>query len=120
MFFKEDRAPIRCLKYPYARWVFVLEKLALRYREPYNARHSFISWCLMLGKNPLWCSKQFGHDVQLMFDRYATWIEGASEADIEATKQAMHLTCTATQLTSAPSDPPKAPEFATEGRPGTP
>ena len=37
----------------------------MRYREPYNARHSFVSWNLMIGKNPLWCSKQFGHGVQV-------------------------------------------------------
>jgi integrase len=88
VFFKADGSPIRGLKYPYARWVYVVDKLGLRYRDPYNARHSFVSWCLMSGKNPLWCSKQFGHSVQVMFERYGTGIEGASEADIEATKQA--------------------------------
>jgi hypothetical protein len=29
-----------------------------RYREPYNTRHSFVSWNLMLGKNLLWVARQ--------------------------------------------------------------
>lgn len=29
-----------------------------RYREPYNARHSLVSWNLMLGKNLLWVTRQ--------------------------------------------------------------
>ena len=114
VFFKSDGAPMRGLKYPYVRWVYVVEKLGLRYREPYNARHSFVSWCLMTGKNPLWCSKQFGHGVQVMFERYGTWIEGASEADIEATRHAMQKEAVAIGLSgNVPSIPPEPPEFAT-------
>jgi hypothetical protein len=56
-----------------------------RYREPYNARHSFVSWNLMLGKNLLWVAKQHGHSVQTMLDVYAAWIEGSQEADLDAT-----------------------------------
>jgi len=104
--------PIRNLKYPYVRWVYVLEKYAVRYREPYNARHSFVSWCLMTGKNPLWCSKQFGHGVQVMFERYGTWIDGASEADVEAARQAMRENSTAAKIGSVPSAP-GTPQFAT-------
>ena len=113
VFFKDDGKPIRNLKYPYVRWVHVLDKFGVRYREPYNARHSFVSWCLMLGKNPLWCSKQFGHGVQLMFDRYGTWMEGASEADIEATRCALEADSTAGRINVNPIAPPEAPGFAT-------
>lgn len=48
-----------------------------RYREPYNARHSFVSWNLMLGKNLLWVAKQHGHSVQTRLDTYAAWIDGS-------------------------------------------
>jgi integrase len=40
------------------------------YWEPYNARHSFVSWNLMLGKNPLWVAKQHGHSVQTILEVY--------------------------------------------------
>ena len=52
----DDGEPIRSLKYPYMRWRYVMEKLGLRYRDPYTARHSCVSWHLMLGKNLMWCA----------------------------------------------------------------
>ncbi|GFE91708.1 hypothetical protein GCM10011488_66620 [Steroidobacter agaridevorans] len=50
--------------------------LKARYREPYNARHSFVSWNLMIGKNLLWVAKQHGHSVSTMLETYGAWIEG--------------------------------------------
>jgi hypothetical protein len=58
---------------------FVIEASRIRYREPYNARHSSISWSLMMGKNLLKLAKEDGHGVQTMLARYAAWIEGATE-----------------------------------------
>lgn len=43
-----------------------LQRMKVRYRDPYNARHSSVSWNLMIGKNPLWVAKQHGHSVQTM------------------------------------------------------
>jgi integrase len=91
LFFKEDGTPIRNLQYPWVRWRRTLERLKARYREPYNARHSSVSWNLMIGKNPLWVAKQHGHSVQTMLEVYATWTEGATESDIEAIKHAMEV-----------------------------
>jgi integrase len=51
VFFKEDGQPIRSLKYVYSRWCFVVDSLGIRYRDPYNARHSCVNWNLMMGKN---------------------------------------------------------------------
>jgi hypothetical protein len=43
----------------------------------------------MLGKNLLWVAEQRGHSVEVMLRMYAAWLEGATEADINAIKQAM-------------------------------
>ena len=43
----------------------------------------------MLGKNLLWVAKQHGHSVEVMLRMYAAWLEGATDADIQAIKQAM-------------------------------
>ena len=43
----------------------------------------------MLGKNLLWVAKQHGHSVEVMLRMYAAWIEGATEADIQAIRNAM-------------------------------
>lgn len=90
LFFKENGDPIRNLQYPWVRWKRTLQiTLKGRYREPYNARHSSVSWNLMIGKNPLWVAKQHGHSVQTMLDVYAAWTEGTRECDIAAIKRAM-------------------------------
>ena len=124
LFFKADGGSIRNLKYPYGRWCCVVDKLGMRYRTPYNARHSCVSWNLMTGKNPLWCSEQFGHSVQVMFERYGKWIEGASEADIEAIKASVAAEATASRLEhlgfAAPLRTLQSPEFASRNWLGTP
>jgi len=90
LFFKEDGTAIRNLQYPWSRWRRTLTlTLKGRYREPYNARHSSVTWNLMLGKNPLWVAKQHGHSVQTMLETYAAWLEGTTEADLRAIKRAM-------------------------------
>jgi hypothetical protein len=43
----------------------------------------------MLGKNLLWVAKQHGHSVEVMLRMYAAWLEGATESDFHAIKQAM-------------------------------
>ena len=43
----------------------------------------------MLGKNLLWVAKQHGHSVEVMLRMYAAWLDGATEADNHAIKQAM-------------------------------
>jgi hypothetical protein len=48
-----------------------------------------VTWQLMLGKNLLWVAKQHGHSVEVMLRVYAAWLEGATESDIHAIKQAM-------------------------------
>ena len=89
VFFKEDGGTIRSLQYPWVRWRRTLQvTLKARYREPYNARHSSVSWNLMMGKNPLWVAKQHGHSVHTMLDTYAAWIEGATATDVQAIENA--------------------------------
>jgi hypothetical protein len=56
---------------------------------PYHARHSSVTWQLILGKNLLWVAKQHGHSVEVMLRMYAAWLDGATEADIHAIKKAM-------------------------------
>ncbi len=70
-------------------WNESLQKLGVRQRGPYHARHSSVTWALMLAKNLLWVAKQHGHSVEVMLRMYAAWIEGATEADIQAIRNAM-------------------------------
>lgn len=89
LFFTHDFRPIPDAKYPFERWHKTLKRLPLRYRKPYTARHTSVSWKLMLGRNPLWVAKQHGHRIATMLTVYAARVEGARECDIAAIRQAM-------------------------------
>jgi integrase len=92
LFFTDDGSPIPDVKYPYRRWKRTLKRLAIRYRKPYAARHTSVSWNLMLGRNPLLVAKEHGHRVITMLTVYAAWTEGAVETDILAIREAMNRT----------------------------
>jgi len=89
LFFLEDGRPISDPEITRWRWSESINALNIRRRGPYHARHSSVTWQLMLGKNLLWVAKQHGHSVEVMLRMYAAWLEGATEADIHAIKQAM-------------------------------
>jgi hypothetical protein len=89
LFFLEDGSPISDPEVTRWRWSDSLKTLNIRARGPYHARHSSVTWLLMLGKNLLWVAKQHGHSVEVMLRMYAAWIEGATGADIQAIRQAM-------------------------------
>jgi hypothetical protein len=82
LFFKDDSTSIRHFGYPAKRWRLSLERLGQRYRRPYCARHSSVSWNLMIGKNPLFIARQHGHSLVTMWRTYAAWMDGALESDI--------------------------------------
>jgi integrase len=102
LFFKENGEPIRNLQFPYRRWRWTMARNStIRYRKPYCARHSSVSWDLMAGRKPLWVAKQHGHSITTMLRAYAAWAEGSIEADIEAIQHAMAFSPRAT--TKAPT-----------------
>jgi len=78
--------------YPWARWKRTSQRMKARYCEPYNARHSSVSSNLVIGKNPLWVSKQHGHSATTMLRVYTAWLDGITEADIEAIKRSIGFT----------------------------
>jgi hypothetical protein len=78
------------LQIPGKRSRATLNSVKLRYRRPYTARHSSVSWSLMGGKNPLWVAKRHGHRISTMLRVYAAWAERAVESDIDAIKRSMN------------------------------
>src|SRR5882757_3537118 len=92
VFFVETGEPFWSLHHPQRRWRKTLQSLKVRYRRPYTARQSSVSWSLMAGKNPLWASKQHGHSIATMLRAYAAWAEGTAEVDVGAIKRSMNAT----------------------------
>lgn len=49
----------------------------VRYRYPYQLRHTFATWALSSGENPLWIARQMGHkDATIIHRHYAKWMKG--------------------------------------------
>ena len=91
VFTREDGTALHDLQVPWKRWRYARKRLGMRYREPYQMRHTSVTWNLMIGKNLLWVAEQHGHSPAVMFKAYAKWLEGASKKDIEAMRAAMGL-----------------------------
>jgi len=90
LFFKASGEPFRNLQYPYTRWRQAFTRLRdVRYRKPYCARHSSVSWDLMTGRSALWVARKHGHSISTMLRFYAAWTEGALESDVVAIQAAM-------------------------------
>jgi integrase len=64
------------------RWERILLLAGVRYRNPYQTRHTFASSLLMLGANPLYVATQLGHvDSALVFKTYGRWISAGLDQD---------------------------------------
>lgn len=67
-------------------WAHAVKKASLRYRRPYQTRHTYASMMLSAGEHPMWVAQQMGHSVWTMIARvYGRWIP---QADKEAGQRA--------------------------------
>ncbi len=115
LFFTDTGTPIRSLGYGYWRCQRTLKRLAIRYRKPYVARHTSVSWNLMIDRSPLLVAKEHGHRVITMLSVYAAWTEGAAESDIIAIRDAM--TCTTRPMPDPPTRQTTSDERSNAGHP---
>jgi integrase len=61
------------IRYPF--WVQLLKLANVRYRNPYQTRHTFASMMLSAGENLAWVSQQMGHsNVLITAQTYARWM----------------------------------------------
>lgn len=58
-------------------WRPCLKRLGIRYRSPYDTRHTYATMLLMAGVTPAFAAKQMGHSVQMFLKTYARWVDGA-------------------------------------------
>ena len=56
-------------------WTPALQRANVKYRTPYQTRHTFASMLLSRGENPLWVANQMGHkDWGMIRNTYGRWI----------------------------------------------
>lgn len=63
-------------------WAPTLKRLGIRYRRPYNMRHTYATTMLMAGMTPAFCAKQLGHSIEMFLRTYSKWLDGAQN-DLE-------------------------------------
>ncbi len=67
------------------RWRRILRLAGVRYRNPYQTRHTFASSLLMLGPNQLYVATQMGHvDTTMVQRTYGKWISADTDRDKRA------------------------------------
>lgn len=66
-------------------WRPCLKRLGIRYRSPYETRHTYATMLLMGGATPAWAAGQMGHSVQQFLDTYSKWLDGGRN-DVEMAK----------------------------------
>ena len=57
-------------------WRPMLKKLGIRWRKPYNTRHTYCTVALMGGVNPAYIASQAGHSIKMLLEKYARWLPG--------------------------------------------
>lgn len=61
-------------------WHPAMKKAGVRYRRPYQTRHTYASMMLSAGEHPMWVAKQMGHSDWTMIARvYGRWIPTAED-----------------------------------------
>lgn len=71
-------------------WSPILKGLDIRYRRPYNCRHTYATTMLMAGMAPAFCARQLGHSVEIFLSTYAKWLNGEQD-DREMARLEMSL-----------------------------
>lgn len=59
-------------------WQHALKRAGVRYRYPYQTRHTYASMMLSSGEHPMWVAQQMGHkDWSMIIRRYGRWMPDA-------------------------------------------
>lgn len=70
-------------------WAHVLKRSGVRYRRPYQTRHTYASMMLSAGEHPMWVAQQMGHKDWTMIARiYGRWMP---DADTNSGARAVNL-----------------------------
>ena len=56
-------------------FVRAMKRQDIRYRNPYNCRHTCAVMMLVAGMKPAYCAKALGHSLEMFFRIYADWID---------------------------------------------
>ncbi|WP_455913816.1 Arm DNA-binding domain-containing protein [Pseudomonas syringae] len=83
-------------------WVPAMKKAGVRYRRPYQTRHTYASMMLSAGEHPMWVAKQMGHTDWTMIARiYGRWMP-STDTEAGSRAEAVFGVATHRQLKQMP------------------
>jgi len=66
-------------------WVPLLRRLGVRYRPPYQMRHTFATLAISAGENINWVARMMGHKSPVMtLERYNRYVPNLTREDGKA------------------------------------
>jgi integrase len=82
VFHANNGSPIHTPNFLRRVWTPLLAYLKLKYRKPYQTRHTAATIWLAAGENPNWIAKQMGHSTTTMlFSVYARYVPNLTRKD---------------------------------------
>lgn len=76
----KTKRPFTNTKTPWRPWQYAVMLSGVRYRKPYNTRHTYATMNLMAGANPMWVARQMGHTtMKMLLENYSRWIDLADK-----------------------------------------
>jgi integrase len=81
-FVSEKGQPLDISNFRARIWSPTLKRAGLKYRYPYQARHTFATKHLSQGYDPLWIANQMGPSLKMLFRHYAVYIPKKSWATV--------------------------------------
>lgn len=87
VFVTEQGQPLDISNFRANIWSLALKKAGLKYRYPYQARHTFATKHLSQGYDPLWIANQMGTSLEMLFKHYAVYVPKKSWATVAQTPQ---------------------------------
>jgi integrase len=73
-------------------WDSAIRRTGLRYRNPYQSRHTFACWSLAAGANPNFVAAQMGHSTPpMVYEVYGAWMKENDEAQIDMLNKSFNV-----------------------------
>lgn len=77
-----SRLPLRRPDAPDAIWRAAMKALRMRYRNPYQTRHTYASVCLSAGMSIAFVAAQLGHSIATCSKHYARWLDAGAAREM--------------------------------------
>ncbi len=75
VFVTETGEPLDVSNFRARVWGPALKKAGLKYRYPFQARHTFATKMIAQGRDPLWIANQMGTSLEMLFKHYAVYFQ---------------------------------------------